>query len=109
MHAIVRSYQYDPRDRSSARQVAADSQALHAGQPGCAGSLVIDDGETLTAVNLWESEQAAAAGRAAIGAQVQHLIAPFVAGSIIAVGEVTTSDLGRIRSEELSETPRRSS
>jgi hypothetical protein len=111
MHAIVRRYQYDPQDRSSARSVAADSQALHAGQPGYAGSLVIDDGTALTAVNLWESEQAAATGREAIGAQLQRLIAPFVATSsqIIAVGEVTTSDLRRIRRVTLSDAPRGSS
>jgi hypothetical protein len=111
MHAIVRSYQYDPKDRSSARRAAADSQALHAAQPGYAGSLVIDDGKALTAVNLWESEQAAAANREAIGAQVRRLIAPFVASSsqIIAVGEVTTCDLGRTGLGELSGKSRRSS
>jgi hypothetical protein len=96
MYAIVRSYAYDPTKPANVEQALAEVQALHAGQPGYVGGLVIDGGQRLIAVNLWESEQAAAAGRAAIGEPVQRLLEPLMRGAseVIAVGEVVASDLG---------------
>ncbi len=77
------------------RDVALDAvQSLHASQPGYAGSLVIDDGHRLIAVNLWDTEHAAAAARTAIGPQVQRLLEPLMTGpsELIAAGEVLASD-----------------
>jgi hypothetical protein len=47
MYAIVRRYPYDPEKLTDAGQALSDVQALHASQPGYAGSLVIDDGHGL--------------------------------------------------------------
>ncbi len=94
MYAIVRHYPYDTTKRGGQDRALAEVQALHASQPGYAGSLVIDDGHRLIAVNLWDTEQAAAAGRVAIGPQVQHLLEPLMAGpsELIAAGEVLASE-----------------
>jgi hypothetical protein len=67
MYAIVRRYAYDPAAIASAGQALAAAQELHTPQPGYAGSIVVDDGQHFIAVNLWQSEHDAAAGRAAIG------------------------------------------
>jgi hypothetical protein len=94
MYAILRQFPYDPRKLADGKRALAEVQALHAGQPGYAGSLVIDDGQRFTAVNLWYSEQAADAGREAIGPSVQRLIEPLMAGpsELLAAGEVLVSD-----------------
>jgi hypothetical protein len=94
MYAILRQYPYHPERLADGRQALAEVQALHASQPGYAGSFVIDDGQRLIALNLWDDEQTAAAGRTAIGPEVQRLLEPLMAGpsDVIAVGEVLTSD-----------------
>jgi hypothetical protein len=94
MYAIVRTYEYDPAKLADVQGPLAEVQSLHANQPGYAGSLVIDDGHRSIAVNLWEDEQAAAAGRTAIGPQVQRLLEPMIAGpsELIAAGEVLAND-----------------
>jgi hypothetical protein len=95
MYAIIRQYRYDPAARDRAGQLIAQAQALHAGQPGYAGSLTVDDGQQLTAVNLWHTEPDAAAGRAAIGPRVQRLLEPLMASpsQLLAAGQVVASDL----------------
>jgi hypothetical protein len=102
MYAILRQYRCDAANLAAAREASAEAQVLHAQQPGYAGGVVIEDGQRLTAVNLWITEQAAAAGRDAIGAQVQHLLEPLMTGAseVIAVGEVVASDLAGDRHEE---------
>ncbi len=102
MYAVLRQYRYDAAKLAGAERALSDAQALHAAQPGYVGSFVVDDGERLTAVNLWATEQAAAAGRTAIGEQVQRLLEPLMAGpsEVIAVGEVVAGDLGRSRPAE---------
>lgn len=94
MYAIVRQYEYQPDRLADAEPVLAEIARLHAAQPGYAGSLVIDDGRRLIAVNLWDSEQAAAVGRSAIGPPVQRLLEPLMAGPSepIAAGKVIASD-----------------
>ncbi len=94
MYAILRQYPCAASKRGAVGQTLADIQALHGNQPGYAGSLVIDDGQRLIAVNLWDTEHAAAAARTAIGAQVQHLLEPLMAdpSELIAAGEVLASD-----------------
>jgi hypothetical protein len=111
MYAIVRQYRYDAAERAAAHQAAGKSQELHAAQPGYVGSVVIDDGQTLTAVNSWDTEQAAAAGRQAIGEQVGRLLEPHAVGpsELTAVGEVVRSDLGSVRSARSEPAERRNS
>ena len=94
MYAILRQYPCDASKRGHRDEALAAVQSLHARQPGYAGSLVIDDGQRLIAVNLWDTEHAAADGRTAIGPQVQHLLEPLMAGpsQLIAAGEVLASD-----------------
>jgi hypothetical protein len=96
MYAILRRYAYNPAKLAETKTALAEVQALHASQPGYAGSLVIDDGQHLTAVNLWESESAADAGREAIGSQVRRLLEPLMEGSseLIAAGEAVANDTG---------------
>jgi hypothetical protein len=97
MYAIVRQYEYEPTKLASAAPTLTEVAELHASQPGYAGSLLIDDGSRLIAVNLWDSEQAAAAGRATIGPRVQRLLEPLAAAPtrLIAAGEVRANDFHR--------------
>ncbi len=99
MHAILRRYAYDPARLGDARGALARVRQLHEQQPGYVGSYLIDDGTHWVALNLWQSEQAAGAGRDAIGAQVRHLLEPFVAGEprLIAVGPVVAADPDGLR------------
>jgi chromate reductase len=95
MYAIVRQYTYDPATIARAEQALAAAQGLHAAQPGYAGGLVIDDGQHVIAVNLWQTEHHAAAGRVAIGTQVQRLLEPLMAtpSQLLGAGEVVATDL----------------
>ncbi len=98
MYAIVRHYTYDPTTISRAGQALAAAQQLHAAQPGYAGSIVVDDGQHFIAINLWQSEHDAAAGRAAIGTQVQRLLEPLMTTrtQMLGAGEVVATDLADI-------------
>ena len=95
MYAIVRRYACDPAAIASAGQALAAAQELHTTQPGYAGSIVVDDGQHFIAVNLWQSEHDAVAGRAAIGTQVQRLLEPLMAtaSQLLGAGEVVATDL----------------
>jgi hypothetical protein len=95
MYAIVRQYTYDPATIARAGQALAAAQGLHAAQPSYADGIVVDDGQHFIAVNLWQSEHHAAAGRAAIGTQVQRLLEPLMAtpSQLLGAGEVVATDL----------------
>ena len=95
MHAIVRRFTYDSAMISHTGQALAAAQQLHAAQPGYVGSIVVDDGQHFIAVNLWQSEHHATAGRAAIGAQVQRLLEPLMTtpSELLGTGEVAATDL----------------
>jgi hypothetical protein len=95
MYAIVRQFDYEPGMLAGAQPALAEVARLHSTQPGYAGSLVIDAGERLIAVNLWDSAQAAIAGRTAIGLSVQRLLEPLAAAppQLIAAGEVRANDI----------------
>jgi hypothetical protein len=95
MYAIVRRYAYDPAAIASAGQALAAAQELHTTQPGYAGSIVVNDGQHFIAVNLWQSEHHAAAGRAVIGTRVQRLLEPLMAtpSQLLGAGEVVATDL----------------
>ena len=95
MYAIIRHYTYDPATIARAGQALTAAQGLHAAQPGYTGSIAVDDGQHFIAVNLWQSEHDAAAGRAAIGTQVRHLLGPLMTtpSQLLGAGEVVATDL----------------
>lgn len=97
MQAILRRYPYDAANPPDVASVLTDAQDLHASQGGYVSSLVVDDGRHLIAINLWETEQAAAQGRAAIGPKIQRLFEPLMSGpsELVAVGTVLATDLTR--------------
>jgi hypothetical protein len=88
-------YAYDPATIATAGQALAAAQELHTTQPGYAGSIIVDNGQHFIAVNLWQSERDAVAGRAAIGTQVQRLLEPLMAtpAQLLGAGEVVATDL----------------
>jgi hypothetical protein len=94
MYAILRQFEYDSSKLAEAGPALEKVRTLHERQSGYAGSLLINDRQRLIAVNLWSSEQAAIAGREAIGAEVQQLLEPFIVGAseLIATGEVLSAD-----------------
>ena len=98
MHAIVRINSFDERRLAGAGETLEAFQRLHARQPGYSGSLTVDlgNGRRLV-VNLWESEEDAAAGIAALGPEVQRVLAPLMTlpSQLIGVGNVTDIDLVR--------------
>jgi hypothetical protein len=95
MYAIVRRYTYDPTMTAAAREASAAGQALHAAQPGYVGGIVVDDGQHVVVVNLWQTEGDAAAGRSAIAPQMQRLMESTMAtnSELVGAGEVVMSDL----------------
>jgi hypothetical protein len=96
MYAIVRKNTYNPARLAQAGHALEEFQALHAAQPGYAGSIDIDAGRgQRIIVNLWQTEQDARAGQTVLAPQVQRLLEPLMAGpsQLIGSGEVATSDL----------------
>jgi hypothetical protein len=63
MYAIIRKNTYDPAKFAQAGDALAEFAALHAAQPGYAGSIDVDigDGQRVV-VNLWHTERDARAG-----------------------------------------------
>ncbi len=100
MYAIIRKNTYDPAKLAHTGPALAEFQALHAAQPGYAGSIDIDagDGQRI-AVNLWQTEQDAHAGLEALVPHLQRLLEPLMAGpsQLVGFGEVAASDLTRQR------------
>jgi hypothetical protein len=45
MYATLRQYTHDVAMIAHAQEALAASQGLHAAQPRCAGSIVVDDGD----------------------------------------------------------------
>lgn len=96
MYAIVRKNTYNPAKLGQAKHALEEFQALHAAQPGYAGSIDIDVGQgQRIIVNLWHTEQHARAGQTVLAPHVQRLLEPLMAGpsQLIGSGEVATSDL----------------
>ncbi len=98
MYAIVRRQPFDAAKLAEASEALAEFDNAHAAQPGYAGYLVVDIGEGrhLT-VTLWETQQHAAAGRAALGPRVQALLEPLLTSpsEFLGAGEVVAGDLVR--------------
>ena len=96
MYAIIRKNTYDPGKLEYAGPALAQFQALHAAQPGYAGTIEVDTGAGhRIIVNLWHTEQDARAGMAALVPHVQRLLGPLMVGpsQLIGVGEANASDL----------------
>ena len=77
IYAVVRINQLD-RDRlRTAQDQLREFGQTHSAQPGYRGTFNIDLGsDRHLIVNLWDSEQHAAAGRAALSAGVAQLLEP---------------------------------
>ena len=96
MYAIVRENTYDPAKLAQGSEQLAEFQALHARQPGYRGTINVDagDGRWLI-VNLWETEEHAAAALPLMIPVVQRLIEPLMAGPsrLIGTGPAVLADL----------------
>lgn len=96
MYAIVRKNTFDPEKLTHAAGTLAEFRALHAAQPGYAGSIEIEVGaaERLV-VNLWDTQQHASAGQAVLVPHVQRLLEPLMAGptQVIGAAQVSATDL----------------
>ena len=96
MYAIIRETTYDPAKLSQSQDHLAEFQAAHARQPGYQGTIVVDAGNgRQLAVNLWESEEHAAAALPAMVPVVQRLLEPMLAGpsQLLGAGPVVVADL----------------
>lgn len=95
-YAVLRSTHYDPDALAGAEAQLKEFQRTHAAQPGYAGNIVIDAGDsTRVTLTLWESEQRAAQARAALGSVVRQHLDPLMVepAQLLAVGTVLASDL----------------
>ncbi len=98
MYAIIRKNTYHPGELAQAGSALGEFQALHAAQPGYAGSIDIDIGQgQRVIVNLWQTEQDARAGQAVLVPHVRRLIEPLMAApsQLLGSGEVAATDLTR--------------
>jgi hypothetical protein len=96
MYAIIRKNPYDPGKLAQAGPALAEFQALHAAQPGYAGSIEVDTGQgQRIIVNLWQTQQDARAGMTVLVPHVERLLRPLMAGpsELVGSGEVTPTDL----------------
>jgi hypothetical protein len=96
MYAIIRHNTYDPVKLAEAGQALAEFQALHARQPGYAGSIIVDlGGGQQIAVNLWHAQQDANAGQSALVPHVQRLLEPLMSGPsrLVGAGKAAATDL----------------
>ncbi len=109
MYAVVRINQLD-RDRlRTAQDRLREFDRTHSAQPGYRGTLNVDLGsDRQLIVNLWDSEQHAAAGRAALSASVGRLLEPVLAqpSQLLGAGPVLALDLLPTPPDARSDTPR---
>jgi len=96
MYAIVRESTYHPNALERGRDRLDEFQALHAAQPGYAGTVVVElsAGRWLT-VNVWESEEDARTALPAMAPAVERLLEPMMArpSEMIGAGRVVLTDL----------------
>ncbi|MFL5560798.1 MAG: hypothetical protein ACJ79K_04905 [Gemmatimonadaceae bacterium] len=96
MYAIVRESTYNPAMLEQGDERIEQFQAVHARQPGYAGTVVIEvgSGRWLT-INLWDTEKDATAALPVMAPMVQRLLEPMMAGPsrIIGAGRVVLTDL----------------
>ena len=96
MYAVVRRNAFDPDRLAVAGVALAEFDEQHAAQPGFLGTVVVEerDGRRLV-VNLWRSEEDAAAALAVLRPQVRRLLEPLMSepSELVAVGTVIATDL----------------
>jgi deazaflavin-dependent oxidoreductase (nitroreductase family) len=96
MYAVVRDNQYDPARLAQGQAQLDEFQALHDRQVGALGTLVVDAGnDRWITINVWDSEEHAAAALPGLIPQVQRLIEPQLArpSQLIAAGRVRVNTL----------------
>lgn len=94
-YAVVRRTHYDPATIAESAALA-EFQRIHAAQPGYQGSVLIDAGEgARVTVTLWQSQQHAAAGRAALEPTIRRLLDPLMTepAELVALGPLLSGDL----------------
>jgi hypothetical protein len=93
MFAIARINSFDQDKLNGAKAELDEFARRHAGQPGYAGSLTValDDGRHLT-VNLWHSEQQAAAALSTLASEVRRVLEPLMTSpsKLLGTGPVET-------------------
>ena len=92
MYAVIRESAPPGAMTEQLRAGQTEFAALRAGQPGFVGSLTVDLGDGKWALmTLWESQQAAEAGRGVLEPQATRLTGRSV--RIVYQGEVVADDL----------------
>ena len=96
MYGIVRESTYDPDALARGKHRIDEFQALHANQPGYAGTVVVElsPGRWLT-VNLWNREEDARAAFPVMVPVVQRLLEPMMTqpSELIGAGRVVLTDI----------------
>lgn len=96
MYAIVRDATYDTSRLAQGGAQLEEFQAIHAHQPGYAGTIVVDlgNGRRLS-VNLWESEAQAQAALPRMVPHVERLVTPLLTApaELLGSGSVVDTDL----------------
>jgi hypothetical protein len=96
MYAVVRDNRYDPAKLAEGQAQLDEFQALHDRQPGALGTLMVDAGDhRWITINLWDSQEHAAAALPGLVPEVQRLIEPLLAApsQLIAAGPIRLDTL----------------
>jgi heme-degrading monooxygenase HmoA len=94
MYAVVRRIVFVPGRPEQRVDDRDEVRTVHERQPGFVGTLDIDEGDGRhVVVNLWESVEAAEAGRRTVGPVAARTMEQFTAQppELLAVGEVSTA------------------
>ncbi len=79
MFAIARLNTFDEQRLAAARADLAEFDRLHTRQPGYAGNVTIELGESRRmTINLWQSEEDAHAALQLLGPEVGRVLAPLM-------------------------------
>jgi hypothetical protein len=96
MYAVARINRYDPEKFSASSGNLDEFDRIHRAQHGYVGTATVDlrDGRHLV-LNLWESEEDAAAALRVVGPEVGRLLAPLMSGpsELLGTGDVLFTDL----------------
>jgi hypothetical protein len=108
LFAIVRLNTFDPDRLANARQDVEEFDALHAGQPGYVGSMVVDlDQGRRLVINVWQSKEHSEAALAVLAPQVGRLLNPLMTApsQFLGAGVVISADLPSLRIAEMEQGP----
>jgi len=98
MYAIVRDSTFDPVKLAQGKEQLDEFQVLHASQPGYQGNILIDAGDgRMLILTLWDNQEAAMAGRSALGPQVERLLGSLMTAEshVVGAGPVLATDLSK--------------